>query len=65
MLAPLVQNRDRKGAAATYLITWVCYGAWLSGGCSSARTRHNTERHSRNRMTQDPYLSMRSAGKSS
>jgi REP element-mobilizing transposase RayT len=53
MLAPLVQNRDHKGAAATYLITWVCYGAWLPGQRGAVpRTRN----HSRNRMTQDPYL---------
>jgi REP element-mobilizing transposase RayT len=68
MLAPLVQNRDRQGAAATYLITWVCYGAWLPGqrgavprirnqpGAPLPEPDTNTKRYSRNRMLQDPYL---------
>lgn len=28
---PPEQNHDREGVATTYLITWVCYGAWLHG----------------------------------
>jgi REP element-mobilizing transposase RayT len=65
------QNRDRQGAegaATTYLITWACYGAWLPGkdgsiprtqnrfGSPLPEPNRNKERHSGNRMTQDPYL---------
>ncbi len=61
------QNRDRKGAAS-YLLTWVCYGAWLPGEFGAVpRTRNQygaplpepdprIECESRIRMTQRPYL---------
>jgi hypothetical protein len=37
-----VQNRDRQGAAeaTTYLITFVCYGAWLPGQTASQYFEH-------------------------
>jgi REP element-mobilizing transposase RayT len=65
------QNRDRQeaeGAATTYLITWACYGVWLPGQDGSVpRTQNrygsplpepntNKERHSGNRMSQEPYV---------
>jgi REP element-mobilizing transposase RayT len=38
----LEQNRDREGAAqSTYLITFVCYGAWLPGQAGAVDRRHN------------------------
>ncbi|HEV2200051.1 MAG TPA: transposase [Bryobacteraceae bacterium] len=64
-------NRDCKGAEGpptTYLITWACYGAWLPGQSGSVPRTQNQfgsplpepdshrQRHSGNRMTQDPYL---------
>jgi REP element-mobilizing transposase RayT len=67
-LAPERQNRDRQEATTTYLITWVCYGAWLPGQCGAVpRTQNrfgaplpepNTSREeqSRNRMRQNRYL---------
>ena len=66
-----LQNRDREGAeeaATTYLITWACYGAWLPGqdggvprtqnriGSPLPEPNAHKERHSGNRMTQEPYL---------
>jgi hypothetical protein len=68
MLASKQQNRDREGAPTNYLITWVCYGAWLPGQCGAVpRTRNRfgaplpesdarKEEQSRSRMTQDRYL---------
>ena len=62
------QNHDREGVATNYLITWVCYGAWLPGQCGAVpRTRNRfgaplpesdarKEGQSRSRMTQDRYL---------
>jgi REP element-mobilizing transposase RayT len=67
------QNRDREGAAndrpaTTYLITWVCYGAWLPGQNGIVDGTHNRfgarfpepnaaqELQSRNCMAQEPYL---------
>jgi REP element-mobilizing transposase RayT len=36
------QNRDRQGAArSTYLITFVCYGAWLPGQAGAVDRSHN------------------------
>ncbi|MGC2660954.1 MAG: transposase [Bryobacteraceae bacterium] len=61
------QNRDHEGAAVTYLLTWVCYGAWLLGQTGAVRRTRNQygapvpepdaklERRSRYRMTQEPY----------
>ncbi|HZQ54355.1 MAG TPA: transposase [Bryobacteraceae bacterium] len=61
------QNRDRKGAA-TYLLTWACYGSWLTGqpgAVSQTRNQYGAplpepdshiESHSKNRMTQEPYV---------
>jgi len=78
-----LQNRDREGAArdgaaregavrdsapAAYLITWVCYGAWLpgqAGAISRTQNRFGTpipepdirkERRAKAHMTQEPYL---------
>ncbi len=60
-------NRDRQGAETTYFITSV-YGAWLPGEVGAVpRTRNQfgaplpesnlyTERQSRIRMAQNPYL---------
>src|SRR5690242_11937424 len=66
--APTERNRDREGAdITTYLITWVCYGAWLPGESGAVpRTQNrfgaplpeaspNRERQSRKRMEQPPY----------
>ena len=67
-LPPPVQNRDREGAALTYLITWACYGALLPGQTGAIpRTRNRfgaplpesdacTEQQARSRMTHQPYL---------
>ena len=67
-LAPEQLNRDREGAAPAYLITWVCYGAWLPGRSGAIPRTQNRfgapflepnisrEQQSRNRMTQEPYL---------
>ena len=67
-LPPPVQNRDRKGAALTYLMTWTCYGAWLPGQTGAIpRTRNRfgaplpesdarTEQQARKRMKHQPYL---------
>jgi REP element-mobilizing transposase RayT len=61
-------NRDREGAATTYLITWVCYGAWLPGQSGVVSRKQNRfggrflepkadwKRQSRNQMAQEPYL---------
>lgn len=61
------QNRDRKGAA-TYLLTWACYGSWLTGqpgAVSQTRNQYGsplpepdqyTELRSKGRMTQEPYV---------
>ena len=66
-LPPPVQNRDREGAALTYLITWACYGAWLPGQAGAVPRTHNrfgaplpesdarTEQQARKRMTHQPY----------
>jgi REP element-mobilizing transposase RayT len=66
-MTPLL-NRDREGATTTYLITWVCYGAWLpgqSGAITRAQNRFGMrlpepdagkEQKSRNRMIEEPYL---------
>jgi REP element-mobilizing transposase RayT len=63
-----VQNRDRKGAAATYFITFVCYGSWLPGQTGAVPQTQNAfgaplpeadagkEQRAQNRMTQEPYL---------
>lgn len=60
------QNRDQQGAA-TYLLTWVCYGTWVPGqGGAIPRTRNQygsplheadaqQEYRSRNRMTEEQY----------
>ncbi len=66
--APKEWNRDRQGAdATTYLITWVCYGAWLPGengavprtqnrfGAPFPEASPNRVRQSRKRMEQPPY----------
>jgi REP element-mobilizing transposase RayT len=61
------QNRDREGAATTYLITWVCYGAWLPGesgavprtlnrfGAPFPEPDASREQQSKDRMAQQPY----------
>jgi hypothetical protein len=65
-----VQNRDRQGAAeaATYLITFVCYGAWLPGQIGAVPMTQNAfgaplpeadagkERRARTAMSQPPYV---------
>ena len=69
MTLPKVQNRDRQGAAATtYLITFVCYGAWLPGQTGAVPRTQNAfgsrlpeadadkEQRSRNAMSQEPYV---------
>ncbi len=68
MTLGLIQNRDREGAAATYLITFVCYGAWLPGQTGAVPRTQNAfgaplpeadtrkEQRARNRMSQEPYL---------
>jgi REP element-mobilizing transposase RayT len=65
---PGVFTQTRQGAANTYLITWVCYGAWLpgqSGAVPRSQNRYrgplpepdmSKEQESRSRMTQPPYL---------
>jgi REP element-mobilizing transposase RayT len=67
-LLPDQLNRDREGAPNTYLITWVCYGAWLPGQSGAVPRSQNRfgapipepdtrrERQARNRMTHGPYL---------
>jgi REP element-mobilizing transposase RayT len=67
-LLPAVLNRDREGAPTTYLITWVCYGAWLPGlkgaiprtqngfGARLPKADAARERRSKSRMPQEPYL---------
>src|SRR5437588_13016860 len=64
-----VQNRDRQGAAeaTTYLITFVCYGAWLPGQTGAVPMTQNAygaplpeadagkEQRARNGMSQHPY----------
>jgi hypothetical protein len=67
-LLPALLNRDREGAPTTYLITWVCYGAWLPGQEGAVPRTQNTfgtrlpetgiarELLSKRRMTQEPYL---------
>jgi len=64
----LEQNPDRQGGVAAYLITWVCYGAWLPGQSGIISRKQNqygaplqkpdasTERQSTNHMPQPPYL---------
>ncbi len=66
-LAREEQNRDREGAAAACLITWVCYGTWLPGQSGAVPRTQNrfgapipepdvgSERRSGKRMTQQPY----------
>jgi REP element-mobilizing transposase RayT len=61
-------NRDREEAATTYLITWVCYGAWLPGQIGAVPRNQNRfggrfpepnsakELQSRCQMAQEPYL---------
>jgi REP element-mobilizing transposase RayT len=62
------RNRDREGAvASTYLITFVCYGAWLPGQPGAVDRHHNlfgsplqkpneeTETRARSCMQQLPY----------
>src|ERR1700683_2917807 len=68
VMAPNRLNRDREEAATTYLITWVCCGAWLPGQSGVVSRKQNRfggrflepktdwERQSRNRMVQEPYL---------
>lgn len=68
-----VRNRDRqgaeyRGAPTTYLITFVCYGAWLPGQTGAVPQTQNAfgarlpepdaekEQRSRNRMIQEPYV---------
>jgi REP element-mobilizing transposase RayT len=63
------QNRDRQeAAAATYLITFVCYGSWLPGRIGAVPRTQNAfgaplpeadaakERRARNGMSQEPYV---------
>ena len=75
-----VQNRDlsldRQGAAeaTTYLITFVCYGAWLPGQTGAVPMTQNAygaplpeadddkEQRARNGMSQQPTSWMRRAG---
>jgi REP element-mobilizing transposase RayT len=67
-MAPVIErNRDREGAATTYLITWVCYGAWLPGesgavprtlnrfGAPLPEPDASREQQSKDRMAQQPY----------
>jgi REP element-mobilizing transposase RayT len=68
MLASVQLNHDREGVATNYLITWVCYGAWLPGQCGAVPRNRNRfgaplpeedarkEGQSKNRMTQGHYL---------
>ena len=67
-MAPEQLNRDREEAATTYLITWVCYGAWLPGQSGVVSRKQNRfggrflepnagrEGRSRSQMAQEPYL---------
>jgi REP element-mobilizing transposase RayT len=65
---PSRQNPNSEGAANTYLITWVCYGAWLPGQSGAVPHTMNRfrgplpepdtrrEQKSRSRMPQPPYV---------
>ena len=67
-MTPKRLNRDREEAATTYLITWVCYGAWLPGQSGIVSRIQNRfggrflepdagrERQSRRQMAQEPHL---------
>src|SRR5580700_5644153 len=70
MTVPPLQNRDRQGAAeaTTYLITFVCYGAWLPGQAGAVPMTQNAfgaplpeadpdkEQRARDGMSQEPYV---------
>jgi hypothetical protein len=66
-LVPAERNRDRERAAATFLITWVCYGTWLPGRSGAVPQTQNRfgaplpeadihrQRQAAERMIQRPY----------
>ena len=68
MTLPRVQNRDCQRAAATYFITFVCYGAWLPGRTGAIPLTQNAfgaplpeadavkEQRALNGIRQQPYL---------
>lgn len=68
-----LRNHDREGAVpeaspAAYLVTWVCYGAWLPGQAGAILRTQNRfgtpipepdirkELRAKARITQEPYL---------
>ena len=66
-MRPAPEERNLKRASTTFLITWVCYGAWLPGESGAVTRRLNRfgaplrepdplrKQQSKDRMTQQPY----------